>query len=71
MDLPKLYFKKTHRTTGAVFVDSFSTKNCADWLKTPFEDLHIRAGQRIKHCNEMLKDWHYEIVGWNIEGLEP
>jgi hypothetical protein len=71
MDLPKLYFKKVHKSTGSEFVDCFSSKNCEDWLKTPLEDLHIRARQRIKHWNECLIDWNYSIVGWNVEGLEP
>ncbi len=71
MKLPKLYFKKTHKQTGAEFVDYFCSRNCSDWMKTPFEDLHVRAGQRIAHWNEMLPDWHYAIVGWNVEGLEP
>lgn len=71
ISLPNLYFKKVHKGTGAEFVGFFSEKNCADWLNTPFGDIHARAHQRIKHWNEQLTDWHYEIVGWNIEGIEP
>ena len=70
LQLPKLYFRKVHKTTKAEFVDSFSGKNCADWDNTPIGDIHIRAGQRVKHWNDMLSDWHYEVIGWNIEGLE-
>lgn len=35
------------------------------------EDIHIKAGQRITHWNEKMTDWHYSIVGWNVEGIEP
>jgi hypothetical protein len=71
MNRPKLYFKKVHKTTGVEFVDYFSPQNCSDWCKTPLDELHMRAGQRIKHWNECLADWDYSIVGWNVEGLEP
>ena len=71
MNLPKLYFKKVHNSTGLEFVDCFSPKNCSDWLKTPLEDLHIRAGQRINQWNECFTDWNYSVIGWNVEGLEP
>ena len=70
MSLPKLYFKKTHKQTKAEFVSEFSNKNCPDWFETPFGELHIRAGQRIMHWNSCMSDWHYEIVGWNVEGIE-
>lgn len=71
IELPKLYFKKTHKETGAEFVSAFSEKNCPDWYQTPLGNIHIRAGQRINHWNDCLSDWRYEIIGWNIEGLTP
>lgn len=71
MKLPKLFFSKTHRSTGIKFVDYFGPKNCADWYQTPFGDLHVRAAQRIRHWNDALSDWQYELIGWNVEGLEP
>ena len=70
LPLPKLYFRKVHKATKAEFVSNFNNKNCADWDKTNLCDLHIRAHQRIKHWNEQLTDWHYEVIGWNIEGLD-
>jgi len=70
LQLPKLYFRKTHKETKIQFVDCFSSKNCPDWFNTKICDIHIRAGQRIKHWNDKLTDWHYEVIGWNVEGLD-
>lgn len=70
LQLPKLYFKKTHKKTQAEFVDFFEDRNCREWSKTSFCDLHVRAHQRVKHWNEQLSDWHYEVIGWNVEGID-
>jgi len=71
LELPKLYFKKVHKATGAEFVDCFTNKNLADWDLFKLHEIPSRARQRIDYWNDTLNpEWEYSIIGWNVEGHE-
>ena len=65
IDLPKLYFKKVHKSTGAEFINHFTGANLKDWDLFKLCEIHSRAKARIDYWNSMLgSEWVYSIIGW-------